>query len=232
MWMDHITFALHEMDALDGYLHAVGLNRRPVEPLFDGTQRSVILLSEGFVELLTVSDRRAARQLTLGQALIRFLTGGEGIFRVVVGVPDLDAFMRTRRILGAQYWPPIDEEITGIAAGPVPIRLTQMDLMLPWVLAYRGARPTRHLEGPRFSAVEVQSADPRTTASQYRIALGCDIDEEEPPGGSPRMGLENAVLRFQPGASPGFSSLVIEGKTASLALRAEGGQVSGTLIDR
>jgi hypothetical protein len=46
------------------------------------------------------------------------------------------------------------------------------------------------------------------------------------------MGLENAVLRFQRGASPGFSSLVIEGKTASLALRAEGGQVSGTLIDR
>ena len=40
------------------------------------------------------------------------------------------------------------------------------------------------------------------------------------------------MLRFERGASPGFSGLVIEDGASALVLRAEGGQVSGTLIDR
>lgn len=227
MWMDHMTFALQEIDALDGHLRELGLTRRPAEPLFDGTQRSLVLLQGAFVEFLAVSDRRATRQFTLGQALLRFLRGGEGIFRVVVGVQDLDQFMRTRRILGAQYWPPMAEQITGIAGAPVPFRVTQMDPTLPWVLEYQDGRPPVPPDGPRLAAVEVQSAHPTTTANQYRIALGCDVAEGEPPGGSPHMALENAVFHFTQGADAGFHGITIQGDAKLLTFRVQGGRVVG-----
>ncbi len=229
MWVDHLTLAVHHIEAFDEVVRDLGLLRRAAPPLFGGTERAVVPLSQGFLELVAVSDRPRARQYTLGRALLRFLAAGEGIFRVVAGVPDLDRFIRERAALGVHYWPPIDEQITGIGPTPIPIRLTQMEPMLPWIMAYQKPQHRDTESSVRLAVVDVQSLNPVMTAVQFRMALGPPLNTP-PPGGTAVMDLDNVTFRFCRGAYTGFSSLLLEGEAASAAIEMRDGTLSATVL--
>lgn len=229
MWIDHLTLAVHQISALDDVLSDLGLLRRDAPPLFDGTERGVIPLSQGFLELVSVVTRQSVRRFALGRAFLRFMAGGEGFWRVVVGVADLDRFVNDRAAVGARYWPPIDESLTGIADAPLPVRITQIDPLLPWVMDYRTSYPPCGTEdGVRWDVLDVQSPSPAMTAVQFRMALGHPV-AAPPPGGIPAMHLENSAFRFVYGADAGLKGVRLVAGNRRAAIVNENGTLSATV---
>lgn len=228
MWMDHVTLAVHRLDALDGGLTELGLRPAPAPAWFPGSARAVVPLARGFLELVTVLDARAVRRYTLGQSLLRFLRGGEGIFRVVVGVPDLEQFVRLRRALGVRCWPPIDEQLTGLTPEPLAVRMTQIDAALPWIMAYQGSVPPAREGRAQFLSLEISSSDPAVTARHYQMALGCPINDP-PPGGTPVMSLDQGALQFQRGEEGGWTRVVLGGAAPGV-VAVRGGRLSARLV--
>lgn len=171
MRLDHVTVVLEDLTALDDVWEKLGLRRVKALPLFPGTERHVVPLHQGFVELVSLSDRAQAQNSTWGQALIRFAKSGEGVFRAVAAVPDLDRFVASRQRMGAQFWPPIEETIY-CAQEALHVKMTQLDMMLPWIVEYQDRAPVREEIPSHFHDMVMQSPDPMITSMQYGIAVG------------------------------------------------------------
>lgn len=139
MWVDHLTLAVHHIEALDEVVRNLGLLCRPPRSaaVWGHRARRRSALS-GFLELVAVSDRPRARQQTLGWALVRFLAAGEGIFRVVVGVPDLDPLSVNAPPWASTIGPQSMSRSPESGRSPFPFGL------LKWSRCCRGLWPTRN----------------------------------------------------------------------------------------
>jgi hypothetical protein len=207
MWIDSVTLAVRRLDALDGLWDGFGLRRRTLACDSTGAGHVWISLGTLCLEFIGAVDRAQLRQFTWGRALLRFLAAGEGIFRVVVGVPQIDEFIGRRRAVGVRFWPPLDEAWVGCDDAPIAVRVSQMDPLFPWIITYAQPKTATVSKTLASVIVEVGSHHPATLAFQYQTALGRPITQS--PTGTPWMALENGGFAFVQGAYTGFGGLIV-----------------------
>ncbi len=225
MRIDHVTLAVKDLETLAERLRDMGWLPRPVPGLFPGTQRLMVPLAAGFLEGVSVDNPHAARKSPWGRALVRFLREGEGIFRVVAGISDMDQFLAVRRRVGARYWSPIVERVHGPAGEAVAVRLTQIDLMMPWIVEYGAPPPWLPEErAPLWVGLDIESRDPMVTALQYRLALGIAIDDA--PGSMIQSAIGDARLRFFQGTATGYRRVFLQDGERTIEIATHAGILS------
>lgn len=177
MRLDHATLLALDVESTTKMLSdALGVPYYEAPALFPGTLRRVLAFQSNFVEVVGVVERRDLGQSPLGRGVLRFLAGGEGVFRVVLSVRDLDQYLAWSKARQVTFWPPIQETV---AWGPhvLATRMTQCDFELPWILEYSPAWDWYEPNTVRWTGIEVSSADPDRTALWYRMAFGLSLEK-------------------------------------------------------
>ncbi|NMP21915.1 VOC family protein [Sulfobacillus harzensis] len=219
MWIDHLTLAVKgRTEAMDLLSH-LGSAMTAAPSWCPGTDRFVVpLANASFLEVVSVRDPLLARRSIWGGALVRFLRGGAGVFRVALGHLDLDQFIAQRSRRGVHWWPPIDDHIAGIDGTPVPVRMTQVDPMVPWLVQYL-AKPSHAPNATlRLARVSIAAPAAQAMALRYHLMLGLPLQDLT------HMATQNAAFDFLAG-EPGYRSLHLTQGDDVIRLEAVNGQL-------
>lgn len=216
MWIDHVTLAGRDATELLDLARDIGIAARRAPDWSPGMSRHVAVLGNGFLEMVSLRDPALARQSVWGQALMRFLRGGAGLFRVVLGVDDLSGFIIDKGRSGVHWWPPMADQITGLSNQPLPVRLTQIDPTLPWLVEYSSGRPPASSDLPRIEQVIVQSPHPDVTRLHYQLMLGRGVLEDTQGSG---------LFDFQRGPETAYAALALSGDRGVRMVSAQDGRL-------
>ena len=222
--------------------YALGLEvayRDPMVAIW-GLENAVFPLGQQFLEVVApVKDGTAA-----GRQLDR--RDGDGGYMVILQCDDQEALRQRARELairtafehedaGYRVWQ-LHPRDTGGAFLEIDFQPGGEDMNGPWQPAGTGWQSAARTDVvDAITAVEIQAADPEGLAVRWGALL--DRPVERTSSGSPRLGLDNAEIRFvadADGRGEGLSGVdvaVKDRRRLVAALTSRGGRVSGHTIE-
>ncbi|MEU0007142.1 VOC family protein [Streptomyces sp. NPDC006314] len=228
MFLDHVTFALGDLDdAVERVEHSLGVRFETPTNTIPGITGRVAVLDSGFIEVMAVHDREEAQRAPFGQKFVDYVDSrGGGIFSVTLRTEeDLSSF-KSGLPEGVRNCGPI----TTWVPQPDGTRINFSSLffgqyhLTPWVIAYDGELPKvpgdLALRGICLNASDLQSEVDRY-AELYRVPQ----DRITVGSREAVMELSDGFIRMRQGDPVGFSSVEIAGPGTTFSIGFSGSEI-------
>ncbi|MFJ9818092.1 VOC family protein [Streptomyces sp. NPDC101151] len=227
MFLDHVTFALRDLDdAVEQVENSLGVRFEAPTRTIPGITGRVAVLDSGFIEMMAVHNREDAQLAPFGQKFVDYLdTRGNGIFSTTLRTEDISSYKSglpedVRHCGPITTWVPQPD---GTRINFSSVFFGQYHLT-PWVIAYEGALPT--VPGDlALRTVDVNAPELKSEVDRYAELYGIPQDRITMNAHEAVMELSEGLLRLRPGTPAGFSTVGIVGPGMSFTIGFDGSKM-------